>query len=149
MANSLADPGKLIFLSCYSHYLLLDPVKLCWFLSAGLVEAVKNSLITLSSHVRLTRPPVFVDTNLLHKSTHSCRPRTPACWEQVLCFKTQTPESGFTEGPAAWFFLGFPSPPLWNGTSLERLEHLKPYPHPKNTIRIFFFAVGLQSQGEG
>lgn len=54
-------------------------------LSSGVAESLQNSFITLSSRVRLTRPPVFViQASRLYKSTPqlqaqgTCRPATGA-----------------------------------------------------------------------
>lgn len=77
---------------------------------------------------------------------HSCSLIAPAYLQQVLCFKTQTPEPGFSGGAAAEFLVGYFS--SMERGPLEKLEHLKPYPHLKNTVRIFLL-LGLQGRKEG
>lgn len=77
---------------------------------------------------------------------HSCSLIAPAYLQQVLCFKTQTPEPGFSGGQLLNFWLAIFPP--WSSGPLEKLEHLKPYPHLKNTVRIFLL-LGLQGRKEG
>lgn len=81
--------------------LLLAVVLLHGALSVGVAGAVTKLIHHPVPTRQMDKDPVSVKTSRLPISTHSCGPSAPACLEQVWCFKTQTPDPGFTGGPAA------------------------------------------------
>lgn len=70
--------------------------------------------------------------------SHSCSLIAPAYLQQVLCFKTQTPEPGFSGGAAAEFLVGyFSSMEQWPSREIGASETLS---SPKEHCQDFPFA---------
>lgn len=84
-----------------TYYLIL--LNCSGLLSSGVAEVVTkfiyHPILTCQtdkpSCVCWYKPAVYI------RALHSCRPRAPADWQQVLCFKTQSLEPGFAGWAAA------------------------------------------------
>lgn len=78
---------------------------------------------------------MFVDTSWLHNSTPQLQPHNTCLLATGAALRPKPQNLDLQGGQLLNFCLAVFH--LWSGGPLERLVHLKPYPHLKNTIRIF------------
>ena len=96
--KSLVYPGKRMFfiITCS------DPVKFCLVSLCWSGRSCNKIHLSPYPHVSDWQGPLslLIQAGYI-TAPHNCSPITPAYLQQVLLFKTQTPQSGFTGEPAA------------------------------------------------
>ena len=141
------ESGWLRQINVFLLWLAGSLINSAWFLSAGVAGAVSKFFYCPILMCQTDKDPCVC----WYKPATWQYP-TAAVWLHLLIcnrccvLRPNRQTLAFKGGQLLNFWLALFPP--WSSGPLEKLEHLKPYPHLKNTVRIFLL-LGLQGRKEG